>query len=280
MTCSAPIRSLLWLGLLAAAAWLGTDSAPMWETVLSPAQGLERGVIELFGADVQWAGWLVAVPVTWWATGKRVELGLAVAAGLFASGHGLDAVSFFFACVGVGLFLELDDDERWQGEALSAAAAMLAFAFMNPWAAAIGGGIVLATHAVRKTVALPTMIVFFPSVVAALLVLVFFVGDGPSLVDGVVATGVVCLSTPVLALGVGVAAFLLSLSAVHPTAQLAHSVGVSVVDAPIEIAPELLANGLTVRSGARFALVQSVAEGEVEIAETDGWTLVDRADIG
>ena len=82
-----------------------------------------------------------------------------------------------------------------------------------------------------------------------------------------------------LSLGVGGAAFFLSFAAVHPTIDLARSVGVSIVDAPIEITPALLADGVAVRSDARFAVVQTVAEGEVEIAEAGGWILVDRAVI-
>ena len=268
-------RIALWLAVGALAAWFGNGTTQAWRTRLTPSGAVESGLVELFGAQLQWAVLIAMVPVVFWATGKRVAAGLAISVGFLAAGHSVAGLTFLLVLAGVGLFLELDDD-RWQSQATSAAAAMLAFALVSPWAALIGGGVLLLLSAIKKSVALPTLVVFFPSVIAAVLMVVFFVDGLPSLVDAIAAVGIICLSAPVLAVGVGVAALLLSFGAVHSTAVLAGSVGVFVVDAPTEIAPELISEGFAVQEGARFALVNDLGVDEVEVGRADGWILVDR----
>ena len=279
------IRSALWIAVAAIAAWFGNGSTQAWRTRLSPDDRIERGLVELFGSQLQWAVVIAMIPAVFWASGKRVEAGLAISVGFLAVGHSVTALTFLFALIGVGLFLELDDD-KWQSSATSAAAVMLAFALVSPWACLIGSGVVLLVSTIKKSVALPTLVVFFPAVITAALMLAFF-GDGwPTLIDAIAAVGVVALSTPLLAVGVGFAAVLLSFGAVHSTAVLASSVGVYVVDAPTEITPELISEGFAVQSGARFALVSvqseeialddAALEGAVEVGRADGWILVDR----
>ena len=269
------LRSGLWLTLAAIAAWYGNGSTRAWRIRLSPDGPIERGLVELFSSYLQWAVLLAMIPVVFWASGKRVEAGLAVSVGFLAVGHGVAASTFLLALIGVGLFLEIDD-ATWQSQATTAAAAMIVFALVSPWACLIGAGVVLAISALKKSVALPTLVALFPAVVASLLMVVFFVDDWPTLIDAIAAVGIICLSTPLLALGVGFAALLLSFGAVHSTAVLADSVGVYVVDAPTEIAPELISEGFAVQEGARFALVNDLGVDEVEVGRADGWILVDR----
>lgn len=278
MTITKNVRFGLWLIAGIVAVFVGNTTAPAWRTTLSPTGTVERSLVELFGSNVQWAGLLLAVPVMFWATGKRVEAGLAIPLGLFAVGHGIAATAFLFALVGVGIFLDIDiEHDRWQSGSVTAMAFVLVFAIMSPWAGLAGGLALLVLSAVRKSVALPTLIVFFPTVVGSLLVLAYFVDGGPTLIDAIAALGMVCLTVPPLALGVGGVALLLSFDAAHSTAILADSVGVYEVDAPIEITPDLLAEGFVVSSDARFALVQSTSNDEFAVAEADGWVLIDRS---
>lgn len=288
------IRSVLWLAVAAIATWYGSGTTRAWRARLSPEGVIEQGLVELFGSQLHWAVLIAMVPVVFWATGKRVEAGLAVSAGFLAVGYGVAALTFLLALIGVGLFLELDED-TWQSRATTAAAAMICFALVSPWACAIGAGIVLILSTIKKSVALPTLVALFPAVIASLLLIAFFRDSFPSstptLIDAIAAVGIVSLSIPLLAVGVGFAALLLSFGAVHSTAVLAASVGVYVIDAPTEIAPELISEGFAVQSGARFALVNSqridatandgtavdeIALDGVEIGRADEWILIDR----
>lgn len=266
---------MLWLSAGVLAVWIGNTTARAFRTVLSPSGAIEQSIIELFGSGFQWAGLLALCPVIIWATGKRVETGLVIPLAMLATGHGVVAIAFMFVIIGTGLFLHLDD-RAWQGPSLSAAGAMLVFAFVSPWAAVFGGGVVLIASAAKKSVALPTLVVFFPSVAAALLLLVFFVGSDASLIDAIAAIGVVALHMPVLSVGVGVAAILMTLGTPHSAGVLAESYGVHVVNAPSEIIPELLADGFVIDSNARFALVEATGEDDFVVGDADGWFLVSR----
>ena len=280
-TTERSLRLVRWLLLLCAgvvAVWIGNGSVAAWGVALSPAPGLERSMVEMFGLDFQWAALLASVPALFWASERRIAFGLAIPLGLFAAGHGVMALTFMLVIVGVGMFHELDANE-WQAASVTAAGTLLLFAVVNPWAAAIGGGAVLATHFLRREAALRALIVFLPSVIGGVLLLIFVTPVGLKPVDVVAAIGFACLGSPSLALIAGLAAFFTFASGAHPTVVLAGSVGVSVVDVPVELAPEFLAEGLTVQPGARFALVLDVGEDETSVGSTGDWTLIDRADF-
>ncbi len=278
-------HSVLWLIAGAIAASFGNESPQRWASALSPDGLFEQGIVELFGANFQWAVLLVLWPVALWANGRSVEWGLAIPVGLLFSGNGTEALIFLPAIVGVGFFVSLREEDWW-AKALGGAGSLLWFGLLNPWAGLLGGGTILFAHAIKKHAALPALIVFMPSVVAAALRLGFFAPDGPSMVDLISALGLVCLTASVLAFGVGVLAtiaLVAGAAGAHPAAALADSVGVRVVDAPEAVTPDLLADGFVVQPGARFVLVEAEtttarvapATNAVAVAEVDGWQLFD-----
>ena len=268
------LRSTVWICAGVAAVWLGNNSVAAWRTLLNPSGVIERSMIELFGSGFQWAALLALIPVMIWATGTRIETGLLVPLALLLTGNGVAAVEFLFVLVGTGLFRSLGTDD-WQAASLGASGSMLIFALLNPWAAVFGLGVVALASAGKKSVALPSLVVLFPGTVAALLSLVFFTHGDPSLIDGAVAVGIVALHFSLLPVGVALVLVATSLTPVHPAAILADSFGVHVVDAPIEIAPDLLSAGFVIEPDARFALAELADGDQAVVGEADGWILVD-----
>lgn len=269
------IRSSLWLLAGVVAVWLGNTTVTMFRVLLSPSGFIEQSMVDLFGSGFQWAGLLALIPVVMWATGTRIEAGLFIPLALFATGNGVAATEFLLVLIGTGLFLHLEKD-NWQGPSLGATGSFLVFALINPWAAVFGLGVAMLASAGKKEIALPSLVVLFPGLVAALLLLFFFSHGEPTLIDAVAAVGIVALHFPLMSIGVGVAVLMLSFVPAHPAAVLSQSFGVIAVDAPIEITPELLALGFVIDPDARFELVQTAHVDATIIGESEGWFLIQR----